>query len=282
MGKDNHPKSAHLRTNEKTVSLSLIPAIRKEKKVKVDLPNDIIRPSNERTFSSMVLNWQYSQQSAAAKLCYAARWGQIPMLQRLLAKCPEPVNRCEALTTACLYGNIEIVKILVNEYNADVNFKYQDEYPIYNAICNSNPLRRLEIIDFLIENGANIHHQSGSFNETAIQTCLRYLNGYSGKINADYIPVLKRLIDAGGKVHEPHSLSNCSLANIYAQKMAADPAIFKQIEDIISGGNAVDDGLASLMSRLQFQPNSMDSLLIAFAQLSTEPRVTATSSSRPN
>jgi ankyrin repeat protein len=104
-------------------------------------------------------------------LITAVSAGRIDIVKLLWQKYKQPLfsgNRWTALGVACDNGKFEMVKFLV-ENGADVNIVSQ-EYKISPLMT---AYRNPEITEYLIKHGAEIEHEGGILNSTALSLAIR-------------------------------------------------------------------------------------------------------------
>ena len=98
-------------------------------------------------------------------------------------------RKCTPLHLACRYGFYEGVKALVN-HGADVNSTLgYEKTPLLTAFECHDTIKRLAIITFLCDHGANIHATVGD--RTALHEAASYNN----------VKVAKVLVGRGAKIH---------------------------------------------------------------------------------
>lgn len=97
-------------------------------------------------------------------------------------------NANTALLHAAKFGNIEVIKELVN-YDADINFRSPDGS---TALMRASYYNHVEIVRYLLNHGAVVDEKNGR-GETALYTA-----AFRGHLN-----VVKILIDYGADVDEP-------------------------------------------------------------------------------
>jgi ankyrin repeat protein len=106
----------------------------------------------------------------SSPLTVAAYAGKIDILKLLWQKYKQPLfsKKWTALGIACDSGKIEVVKFLI-ENGADVNIFSLDNKvsPLMSAYRNP------EITEYLIKHGANLEHEGGISNSTALSLAVR-------------------------------------------------------------------------------------------------------------
>jgi hypothetical protein len=219
---------------------------------------------------AMIINWKYSQANSEAKLCYAARFNVIPMIDNILRAEPDLILGSEALATACLGGNIEAAIKLVDDYGADVNeiFKnFCSDYPICYAVSSG----KIALVKFLIDRGAKLNIQKGSYSEqTPLQVCLSSMkNLATGKLEAQYIPIFRLLLQHGADPTVNMPLWNISLEE-HLQKIQGDPELLRQAQEILSQANPSMEELTGLMQKHGLEQSEFDLLLCSIGSLSLE------------
>lgn len=89
------------------------------------------------------------------------------------------------IVTATKTGNVEVIKLLLNN-GADINaVDYYGQSPLFFAIKEKN----LELVKFLVENGAIVNTKEDGFGKTAFHYAIS---------NQD-INIIKYLIEKGAK-----------------------------------------------------------------------------------
>lgn len=219
----------------------------------------------ECTYQNMVGNWQYCHQTETKQLEYAARWGLVEMIRRLLTKNSNLLSQCDPLPTACLSGHIEAARVLIEDFGADVNQQSSDgDYAIHSAVSSGD----LAIVQLLLKHHARLDVKSSFYSETPLQTCQRELKGYTGRIETKYIPIIKTLIAHNADTSQPHGLYKTTLQqDIHA--LHNKSGLCDELKALLSSADPSVHALSHIMQNHHIHDDKMQDLLTAFACLNT-------------
>ena len=162
-------------------------------------------------------------------LFIAASIGVLGIVQTLLESGHDANERCAlgtALETAASQGHSTVLRILL-ENGADPNLLGRDNYPPLQAAARFGTA---ESVNALIDFGAEMHDERGSFGSSLIAACVSSDYGSSGEKSAEL------LLDKGANVHT----SSKEYGNALQAACAQSRANIALIEKLVSRGIEVD------------------------------------------
>ena len=162
-------------------------------------------------------------------LFIAASIGVLGIVQTLLESGHDANERCAlgtALETAASQGHSTVLRILL-ENGADPNLLGRDNYPPLQAAARFGTA---ESVNALIDFGAEMHDEHGSFGSSLIAACVSSYYGSSGEKSADL------LLDKGANVH----ISSKIYGNALQAACAQSRANIALIEKLVSRGIEID------------------------------------------
>ncbi len=254
---------------EKTSELFTINEFQREFEI-YDLPPEVDRRLYESfELRNMATNWRYSQANSEQKLCYAARWNVLPMIDSILRAEPDLIRGSLALATACLCSQEEAAMKLVNEYGADVNQAPKNAHK--SPLCAAVWAGKTSLVRFLIGRGAVVNSSKGTFfNMTPLQECLFNMKDtLTGKIDSKYIPIFKLLLEHGADPTVNMPLYNISLQE-YLQRLQGDPELIREAKEILAQANPSIQELTELMQGHGLDPNELDLLICSIGSMTLD------------
>lgn len=220
-----------------------------------------------KKYDQMVHNWKYSHSTDTQQLEFAARFGLVEMIRRLLTIDRNLITKCSPLSTACLSGHTEAARVLIEEFSADVNEQGMGgAHAIHDAVTSGN----LSTVNVLLKHNARLDVTSGFFKETPLQTCQRYLKGHLQKFDTNYIPILRSLITHNADISKTHLLLGTTLQQDINALKNIDSELLNELTSLFSKPEPSIEALTHLMANYQINPDKMDDLISAFASLTTE------------
>lgn len=162
-------------------------------------------------------------------LFIAAHIGLLGILEALLASGHDINERCAlgtALETAATWGHHTVLIILL-ENSADPNLLGRDNCPPLHVAARFMTLKSVEA---LIESGAEIHDERGSFGSSLIAACV---SGRHGSVGGELVEFL---LERGVNIH----LSSKEYGNALHAACAQPRANIALIEKLVSRGISVD------------------------------------------
>ncbi len=149
---------------------------------------------SDRERNHILVNWKYSHSKLTSKIQFAARWGFIAYLDKLVQENEVDLNESGALYQAALGNRFEMVKHLVERHHVDVNYfkPYSlSDLPLNGAISSLNATG----VGYLLSKGASLVLK-GEYSRNALEHCVDKID-LSIKLEERIVLVLRELIKAG-------------------------------------------------------------------------------------
>lgn len=220
-------------------------------------------PDKQQTISR---NWRHSQSTSKDKIEFAARWGFISLVDKLIRENQIDINKTAALYTAAIYNEFAMLKHLVEEYRADVNSRgdFLSGTPLQGAIQSGN----LDAVNYLVAHGASVEEQ-GMFSEKPIETCLKNLKNF-GNINMKYISILQALISAGASLDHHWKFYSKSPRAFFEELQIKHPSVLEPISVLLSRNDdsSIEDVEAALNALSLNNHDEIGNIVLAFAAAS--------------
>ena len=179
--------------------------------------------------SGPLLDTREEEPECIPPLFIAASIGILEIVQTLLESGHDANERCPlgtALETAATQGHDTVLRILL-ENGADPNLLGRDNYPPLQAAARFGTV---ESVKALIDSGADIHDERGSFGSPLIAACVSGNYGSSREKSAEF------LLDKGVNVH----LSSKKHGNALHAACAQSRANIALIGKLVSRGMDID------------------------------------------
>jgi len=202
--------------------------------------------------------------------------GNVDKVRAILQQQPELVNQNHygtPLGKAAFMGHLEVVRMLVEDFGADVNLPggFEKEPPLHQACC----FARLNVAAYLISRGANVTARSGHFElPTPLRSALLML---SNDNTPDRLALFRLLVSKGALLGEN---LNEPIFGKSIKQYICDSLKNESFSPILSAlGLNVEEGVEALCQAFTNSVNISDprssALAEAFANLSFNSQETA-------
>lgn len=121
------------------------------------------------------------------------------------------------------------------DINCKVHQNWGHETILHRAACQDNMHRKM--VEFLINNGADVHARDSSFRTPLLQLC-HYIGNSRNK---DFVAVADILLRAGSDINARDTYGNTPLLNLldsntYAKKYGEEDSVFQMIDLLLTAG----------------------------------------------
>lgn len=177
-------------------------------------------------------NWKFTEPSIISKMHFAARWGFVAYIDRLLKENDIDINTTGVLYEAALNQEFEMLVHLVEQHKANVNYRHKEPH-MGTALLGAIQSGDIKSVNYLIEKGASVDDE-GALSERPIECCLANLIMRNKEIDKKYIPILQALISAGAPLLVELKRTNTSITEHISVLPQDDDRSIDDVEAAVS------------------------------------------------